>query len=380
MGIHMTAIGTATPSNHVTQKDAYENAKAYLHSDKRERYLKVLYSRSAIDSRATILRTPSQIAQNASSVLSASKGRNSALELAYLPLPHSSDDCGPSTAKRMQLYEREISKLATAACSDLLSKFSVHTQQLKESIESIVTVSCTGFSAPGFDIGLIKELALSQSVQRHHIGFMGCHGAINGLRVASALASTRPDRRVLLCAAEICSIHFQYGDNTDDFLANCLFADGAAAALISGHEDSQTSWTVRSFGSYLIPETEELMSWKIRDNGFVMTISPHVAEVIREQLYDWLTLWLSQQNLSISSIQGWAVHPGGPRIVSSVEQALDLDKGKLEASRKILRLHGNMSSPTVLFILEQIMRTQGRVPTVVLSFGPGLTIEAMLLS
>lgn len=122
------------------------------------------------------------------------------------------------------------------------------------------------------------------------------------------------------------------------------------------------------------------MSWKIRDNGFVMTISPHVAEVIREQLYDWLTLWLSQQNLSISSIQGWAVHPGGPRIVSSVEQALDLDKGKLEASRKILRLHGNMSSPTVLFILEQIMRTQGRVPTVVLSFGPGLTIEAMLLS
>lgn len=151
------------------------------------------------------------------------------------------------------------------------------------SISHLVTVSCTGFSAPGFDLGLIRDLGLSPMVQRTHVGFMGCHGALNGLRVARALAESDESARVLLCAAELCSLHFRDATESEIAVSNALFSDGSAA-LVGVGSGTGGGWSLGASGSCLVPGTEDAMSWTIGDLGFEMTLSPRVAGLIGEHL------------------------------------------------------------------------------------------------
>jgi predicted naringenin-chalcone synthase len=227
------------------------------------------------------------------------------------------------------------------------------------------------------DFELIRALKLARTVERTHLGFMGCHGALNGLRVARALAMAEPGARVLLCAVELCSLHFHYPWNPKKLVANALFADGAAA-LVGAADAGGEGWRAVASGACLFPNSAWAMTWSVGDHGFEMTLSTKVPELIARCLRPWLESWLAKHGLRIQEIQSWAVHPGGPRIVSAVEEALALPRECTAISWEVLADCGNMSSPTVLFILERL-RCRGRPrPCVALGFGPGLAAEAAL--
>ena len=210
---------------------------------------------------------------------------------------------------------------------------------------------------------------------------MGCHGALNGLRVARAFAASEPGSRILLCAAELCSLHFSYGSEADRSIPNALFADGAAAVVAApASEVGPGPWRVVTNGSVLIPGTADAMTWRIGDRGFVMTLSAEVPRLIHAHLKPWLELLARRPTGSDpESVGSWAVHPGGPKIVDAVGQALGLDRPALADSREVLAGYGNMSSPTVLFILDRLIRRDAPRPCVALGFGPGLVVEAALI-
>ena len=252
-----------------------------------------------------------------------------------------------------------------------------------------VTVSCTGFAAPGVDCHLIDALGLPRSVGRTHVGFMGCHGALNGLRVASALCAADPTAAVLLTAVELCSLHHQYtpdpAADPGQVIANGLFADGAASVLCTGAafrpdrpDDRGGAFAWRASGSHVLPDSAGAMTWRVGDAGFRMTLEPAVPALIRERLAGWAAEWLGGLGLKPADVRTWAVHPGGPAILDAAIAALGLPKDALDPSRELLAEIGNLSSPTILFLLDRL-RTAPR-PCVALGFGPGLTIEAALLS
>jgi predicted naringenin-chalcone synthase len=232
--------------------------------------------------------------------------------------------------------------------------------------------------APGADVALIQALELPDSTTRTHVGFMGCHGALNGLRVADAYAAL-PNACVLMCAIELCSLHHQYEWDPEQVVANALFADGAAAVVGRGDGASDGPWRLRSQRSCVIPGTTDLMSWRVSDYGFQMTLSSHLPQLIEQTLGPWVESWLAQQGTSIARVGSWAIHPGGPRILDACTTALGLGANQLAVSRGVLAEFGNMSSPTLLFILDRLIAERAPRPCVALAFGPGITVEAALL-
>ena len=184
---------------------------------------------------------------------------------------------------------------------------------------------------------------------------------------------------MLLCAVELCSLHHQYHWQPDQIVANALFADGAAALVVRAETVAQGGWRVVDQRSVVIPDSTELMHWRIGDHGFQMTLSTQVPQVICDKLQPWLAAWLDEHGLDVGSVGSWAIHPGGPRILEACAQAMGLDAARLVDSQEILAEFGNMSSPTVLFILDRLRRRDAPRPCVMLAFGPGLTIEAALL-
>lgn len=278
---------------------------------------------------------------------------------------------------RMGRYEDAIRSLSLQASRRALESSGVPAEE----ITHLVTVSCTGFASPGFDLALFSGLGLDPDVQRTHVGFMGCHGALNGLRVANAFASNGRPARVLLCAAELPSLHFRYEPNPRLAVVHALFGDGAAALVGGmdprrGHEDHP--WRLVASGSTLVPDTQDAMTWKLGDREFEMTLSPKVAGMIGENLGRWLRRWLGDQGLAVADIASWAIHPGGPKILDAVEEALGLPRSATSVSREVLAEFGNMSSPTVLFILDRLRARRAPRPCVSLGFGPGLVVEAAL--
>lgn len=281
------------------------------------------------------------------------------------------DGVGPTTAERMALYTEEAPKLAMRASAEALKESGFD----PASITHLVTVSCTGFAAPGVDFALVSELGLAPTVQRTHVGFMGCHGALNGLRVANAFATADPAARVLLCAVELCSLHYYYGSAADKLIANAIFADGAAAVVGT---NEGTGFRLAASGSCLIPHSAEDMAWTVGDRGFEMTLSRRVPALIARHLRPWLEVWLRDNGLSLADVGSWAIHPGGPKIVSAAQEALELPDAALAASRGVFADYGNMSSATVLFILNRLRAEGAPRPCVALGFGPGLVAEAAL--
>jgi predicted naringenin-chalcone synthase len=279
---------------------------------------------------------------------------------------------GPGTGYRNRRYATESARLAVEAAAPAVAA----ARFTPDSVTHLITVSCTGFAAPGIDLALIRGLGLRPTVERTHVGFMGCHGALNGLRVANAYASDSA-ARVLLCAVELCSLHYHFGDDAEKVVANAIFADGAAAVV--GDAAAGPGWRVAATGSCLIPDSAEAMTWNIGDHGFEMTLGKQVPRKIAKSLRGWLSGWLAANRLTVGDVESWAVHPGGPRIVEAVEEALGLPKAATAASREVFAEFGNMSSPTVLFILKRLMEANAPRPCVMLGFGPGLVAEAVLV-
>jgi predicted naringenin-chalcone synthase len=248
-------------------------------------------------------------------------------------------------------------------------------------ITHLISISCTGFASPGFDFELCEQLQLKHSIARTNIGFMGCHAMLNGLRVADAFVKSDARAIVLICAVELCSLHYQYGRDVGRIVANSLFADGAAAMICRRLPSQQAGnhWKLRASGSQLIPAGKELMTWKVGDHGFEMTLSRQVPNWIRQRLRSWLVPWLAEHGFKLEEIRQWAIHPGGPRILDAIEESLGLTPQDTLPSRQTLERYGNMSSPTVVFVLERLRHGTSRGGCVMLGFGPGLTIEAAIL-
>jgi predicted naringenin-chalcone synthase len=281
-----------------------------------------------------------------------------------------SHERGPSTAERLAVYEHHAPILAREAAAQALRAARLGAER----INHLITVSCTGFGAPGVDRALIGALGLSTGVERTHVGFMGCHGMLNALRIARALASSDPESRVLVVAVEICSAHVSYEPSDEKRLVSALFADGAGAAVVGS---APGAMPLTSTAARVLPDSEDDMTWRIGDHGFEMTLSRRVPGLIREHLRPWIESWLDQRELEVEDISHWAIHPGGPKILDAAVGALRLPPGAADDSREVLRTRGNMSSPTILFILDKLRNAKR--PIVALAFGPGLSIEAALI-
>ncbi len=357
--IKLLGIGTARPRYSMDQMEAAEMVKNFaVDSPDRNRLVPLIYQKSSVQQRGLIVLEKIGHAFKPDKVFSKMKD---------------SEDQGPTTEERMKIYKREASNLAFEASRNAMAQARIKPND----IDHLVTVSCTGFSAPGFDIDLMKQLDLRRTVSRTHIGFMGCHGAFNGFRVAQALASQKSSS-VLLAAVELCSIHFAYGSDPSQIVANSLFADGASSAVISSREADQPCWKLAASGSYLFSDSEHLMKWDIGNHGFRMHLSPEIPRMIENHLKNYVIEWLNDQNLNLSDIRSWAVHPGGPRILSAVESALHLTPNSLDVSRRILTNYGNMSSATILYIVDELIKKSYKTPCVALGFGPGLHLEIAL--
>jgi predicted naringenin-chalcone synthase len=292
----------------------------------------------------------------------------------------------PTTADRMMAYREFAAPLAIEAATQAIEQ----SELAATSLTHLITVSCSGFAAPGVDFALIHALGLSPEIQRTHVGFMGCHASLNAIRVARAICESNHNARVLVCAVELCTIHQQYTDDPQQLVANSLFGDGAAAIVMQSNvrefyhptdhlHHLSSVWSVIDNASIVLENTADMMSWHVGDFGFQMGLSPKVPEISVERLSPWLAGWLSKHNLAVSEIANWLVHPGGPRILSAVQESLQLDENALSTSWQVLRRCGNMSSPTVLFILEEHSNVALPGPSVMLGFGPGLVTEACLL-
>ncbi len=237
--------------------------------------------------------------------------------------------------------------------------------------------------APGLDIDLVKALDLNSSIKRTCINFMGCYAAFNAIKLGEAFCSESKDNKVLIVCTELCSLHFQKENTEDNWLANALFADGSAALLMESQTKNRVKLKPVSFYCDISMEAEQDMAWNVGDFGFEMKLSAYVPEAIRKGIKQLTTKLLSNIDLSVSEISFFASHPGGRKILEVIEDELSLTKGKTKPSYKILRDFGNMSSPTVLFVLKEILDDleKGDQAKKILSFafGPGLTLESMLL-
>jgi predicted naringenin-chalcone synthase len=274
----------------------------------------------------------------------------------------------------MKTYAEQAPLLALAAAAKALQEASVPAA----AITHLVTVSCTGFYAPGWDVTLVRNLGLAPTTQRTHVGFMGCHGALNGLRVARAFVDADPKATVLLCATELCTVHYHYPWDPQKVIANAIFSDGSAALVGVAGEPAKHPWRLAASGSCLVPDTGNAMTWEVGDHGFIMTLAKKVPEIIGRNLRAFLGPWLADFGLSIAEIRSWAVHPGGPKILDAVGAALGLVPDLLLPSREVFAAFGNMSSPTVLFILDHLRKHGNEPPCVALGFGPGMNVEAAL--
>lgn len=282
---------------------------------------------------------------------------------------------GKETSARALIYQTLAPPLAEEVARRALNEWGGPF----ESITHVISVSCTGCIAPGIEFLLVDRLGLSRSVERLGINFMGCFGAFKGLAIAKALALENPKNRVLLVCTELCSLHFQQESTKEAFVANSLFGDGAAAVVVGAQADigEKQHLSIRGQASLALPDSLELMTWDIGDTGFKMGLSPKVPEAIGEYIVPFSKKLAAPIEFKDCL---FAVHPGGRAIVEKVAEACSLEKAQVEASWSVLKQYGNMSSPTFLFVLDEILKKKNSLPWVLgLGFGPGLSIEGLLL-
>jgi len=275
----------------------------------------------------------------------------------------------PRTARRMEAFERFAPRLAQCA----LNRLALAPDE-RDSISHVIVTSCTGLYAPGLDYDIVNHLELNPSVERTMIGFMGCYAGINALKSAYHIVRSEPASRVLILSLELCTLHLQETQDLEQMLSFLLFADGCAACLVSAEPKGLA---IESFLALRIPDTSSLITWRIRELGFDMQLSGQVpAEICRamKEVGSHITRGRDPQEMDL-----WAVHPGGRTVLDAVEKGLGLPAEALACSRDVLARFGNMSSATVMFVLDQILHNacsgqQGCA----MSFGPGVTAETML--
>ena len=377
MAITLRGISTAVPSTVLVQEEVRDVYAAQPGLNRlAQRLVSTSFNVSGIETRYTVLEELSWDARPDEPVFFDIASRELLM---------------PGTKARNEIYAEHATKLYAEAARGALAA----TPGIEASdITHVVTVSCTGFYAPGPDFMLVRDLGLGAAVQRYHLGFMGCYAAMPALRTAKQFCEADPDAVVLVVSAELCTLHLRTSNDPDTIVASSIFADGAAAGIVTSRPlgDGERAFDLDRFETRITPTGEEDMAWKIGDHGFEMVLSNAVPAIIDEHItgaieplvdHDPALVEALATDAAGDAIEHWAIHPGGRSILDKVESRLRLSEAQLVPARETLRDYGNMSSATVLFVLRNILHSAtaddgDRV--VAMAFGPGLTVESALMT
>lgn len=365
MAVWIQHLETMNPGIAYAQSYASSKMQEWAEDERIKRMTRVLYRKSGIDRRYSVI---TSFDQN--------------LPGDFFPLGADGKRRELTTAERNAIFTREAHRLSVELARRTIDKCPGIDNT---DITHVITISCTGFCNPGPDYHIVKDLSLSYATQRYNLGFMGCYAAFPGLRMAKQFCEAHPEAVVLVMCLELCSLHLQLNDREDSLLANSLFSDGAAAAIVSARNPlpDQSVYRLVDFHSALVPSGRADMAWTIGDLGFDIALSSYVPKIIGAHIREAVKPVLASCQFAHKDIKSWAVHPGGKAIVDKIARALGLDDTQVTASRKVLRDYGNMSSATILFVLREILNQDDgpqNENVCAMAFGPGLTVEMGLLA
>ncbi|MBS1914979.1 MAG: type III polyketide synthase [Bacteroidetes bacterium] len=354
------SIGTALPSFRHKQDDILHFMQhIYAMNENDKRKLKFLYHQSSIEYRYSVIPDYSRQASD------------------WKFYPHSENlEPFPSLEQRMSWYNKYAAPLSIDAIRDCIGNIISHKE-----ITHLITVSCTGMSAPGLDLQVMELMDLPKNIFRTSINFMGCYAAIHAMKLADAICNTDINAKVLIVATELCTLHFQRENTIDNIASSLLFADGSAATLIVPDNNSAKGIHLEHFYSEVVTKGKKDMAWELSSTGFLMTLSGYVPNLIEEDFEMLTQKAFLKNNISKKEITHWCIHPGGKKIIEAIQKSLRLTNGELDKSYEILKQYGNMSSPTILFVLKKILpgiKYNGSEKIFGTAFGPGLTMETFL--
>ena len=356
----IVSIGTAVPAHKHEQHKIFEfMSRVYAINETEKRKLRFLYKHSGIQTRYSVLPDYSLPAS----------------EWIFFT-PTENLEPFPSIEKRMKSFREHAASLSLKAIADC-------TQDFKDQhITHLITVSCTGMSAPGLDLELVELLGLPPTTWRTSINFMGCYAAIHALKLADAICRTDENARVMIVCVELCTLHFQKKYTAENVSSTILFSDGAAAVLVTGDKES-AGMNIDHFYSSVSFKSKQEMVWELASTGFLLTLSGYIPELIEEDFNGIVNSALQATGLGKEDITHWCIHPGGKKILEAVHNSLQFTNGQLQNCYEVLNDYGNMSSPTILFVLKKIQQElKKEQPNKIFgaAFGPGLTIETFVLS
>ena len=357
------SIGTAVPGfRHDQSTILHFMQRIYAFNEADRRKLKFLYHQSNIDTRYSVISDYSRPLPE------------------WKFYPHSENlEPFPSLEQRMVYFQRYAAPLSVDAIRNCLDG-----KIRDRDITHLITVSCTGMSAPGLDLQVMELLDLPKNIYRSSVNFMGCYAAIHALKMADAICNTSANAKVVIVCTELCTLHFQREATIDNIASSLLFGDGSAAVLVTPDSHKTRGLRLQNFYSEVIPKGKKDMAWELSSSGFLMTLSGYIPELIEEDFEPLVVRSLENANIPREQVTHWCVHPGGKKILESIHKSLAFTNGELKHSHDILRRYGNMSSPTLLFVLKDMMddfRPHTENATVYgAAFGPGLTMETFVAS
>lgn len=357
------SIATAVPEYKHEQENILgfmQNVYAMNEIDKRK--MKFLYHQSGIETRYSVLPDYSL----------------PATDWSFYPASENIEPF-PDLEQRMKWYDKTAVSLSVTAIEDCIKQ-----KINKDEITHLITVSCTGMSAPGLDLQVMEAMNLPPNIFRTSINFMGCYAAIHALKLADAFCIADNNAKVMIVCTELCTLHFQKNNSVDNITSSLLFGDGAAAVLVM-HDAEQPGLRIKDFYSEVAFKGKKHMSWQLSSSGFLMTLSGYVPELIEEDFNGLVQNALTHAKLNKSQISQWCIHPGGKKILSAIQKSIDIKEEELKHSYDILKNYGNMSSPTILFVLKNIMEelAASKSPKQNIfgaAFGPGLTMETFIFT
>ncbi len=338
-------LATGVPKNRHTQTELHNR---WLSPFINSRRAKAIFAAAEIDTRYSVLTTSDFLADE------------------------------PGSKARNDLYLEAARPLSADAIKRALSDANL----APTDIDHFIVISCTGFDTPGLDVMLAGDLGMRPNLRRSALIGMGCHAGLTGVDRALLELAARPQSRVLILAVEFTTIHFQHGSKIENMVAGAIFGDGLAAVVIGPDSPDNNRPHILNTMTYSDYTTQNLMGVHLSDKGFQIHLATRVPKILRAIVPNLVTDFLSQSGLNTTDIKFWGIHPGGAKIVDYVGQALELQPEELRYSRQVLRQYGNMSSVTIFFVLDEIIRQGQPQPgyyALLLTFGPGLTLELCLV-
>ncbi len=353
------SIGTALPSYCTRQDDILKFMQAAYKDDTASRKLKILFHNSGIDTRYSVV-----------SDFNPDYSDNNIFDI---------DKPAPNVEERLIVYKKNAALLAIEAIRNAIRKVDSLETDIK--ITHLITVTCTGLYAPGIDTEIMELLKLPNDIFRTSVNYVGCNAAFPALKIADLIAKTDENARIMVVCVELCTLHFQAKDNQNNLLSNTIFGDGAAAVLVVSEKvamrNKQKGLEMNGFYSLLLDKGKDFMAWNITPLNFEMILDSAIPDFIGENAKEIVLKAAKNLDLNYSEISKWAVHPGGKRILDAVKKQLELNTTHLQHSYNVLAEYGNMSSPTILFVLNEMMHANHKSGETIfaIGFGPGLSIE-----